>query len=122
MEFTYEQVMFSFLYVALMLVFLLGDVLRTFAGDFKPGEMAGMKVSSNMWLVAAIMMVIPIVMIVLNILIPHSFMKWVNIIVSFLFFLMNLSGIKGYKIYDQFLLVVSFIINFIIIYLAFTLY
>lgn len=29
------------LWVALMLVYLLGDVLRIFSGDFKPGEIMG---------------------------------------------------------------------------------
>ena len=39
------QIILSALWVALMLTYLLGDVLRIFSGDFKDGEMGGMTVS-----------------------------------------------------------------------------
>jgi hypothetical protein len=35
------QIRLSALWVALMLTYLLGDVLRIFSGDFKPGEIGG---------------------------------------------------------------------------------
>ena len=35
------RIVLSGLWVALMLTYLLGDVLRIFAGDFKAGEMMG---------------------------------------------------------------------------------
>lgn len=35
------RIILSGLWVALMLTYLLGDVLRIFAGDAVPGEMAG---------------------------------------------------------------------------------
>jgi hypothetical protein len=38
------------LWVALMLTYLLGDVLRIFSGDFKAGEINGMQVTQAMWL------------------------------------------------------------------------
>jgi NADPH:quinone reductase-like Zn-dependent oxidoreductase len=40
-----EQIRLSLLWVALMLTYLLGDVLRIFAGDFVPGNIGGVKVS-----------------------------------------------------------------------------
>jgi ABC-type transport system involved in cytochrome c biogenesis permease component len=52
------QIIFSGLWVALMPTCLLGDVLRIFAGDFKPGEMEGKKMSQKMLLEMAILMLI----------------------------------------------------------------
>lgn len=37
------QIQLAAMWVALMLTYLLGDVLRIFAGDFKPGEIGGMR-------------------------------------------------------------------------------
>jgi hypothetical protein len=39
----------SALWVALMLTYLLGDVLRIFSGDFTAGEMGGMQVRDCTW-------------------------------------------------------------------------
>jgi len=43
------RIQLSALWVALMLTYLLGDVLRIFSGDFKPGEIGGMQVSQGMF-------------------------------------------------------------------------
>lgn len=112
----YEQIVLALLWVALMLIFLLGDVLRIFAGDFTPGKMGEDEVKPSMWVVAALMMVVPILMIVVSLFVPIGISKWITIVASVLFFLLNLSGLKGYKLYDQILLVISFVINFITIY------
>jgi len=104
-----------------MLIYLLGDVLRIFAGDFVAGQIDGKPVSQSMWFVSAVIMVIPILMIVLNLFAPQPFMKWLNISVAIGFFLFNLAGIFGYKPYNQFLLVISFGVNFVTVYYAFTL-
>jgi len=42
------QIKLSMIWVALMLTYLLGDVLRIFSGDFKAGEIGGMQVSQGM--------------------------------------------------------------------------
>jgi hypothetical protein len=39
------QIILSGLWVAVMLTYLLGDVLRIFAGDFKAGEIEGKKIT-----------------------------------------------------------------------------
>lgn len=39
------QIKLSALWVALMLTYLLGDVLRIFSGDFKAGEIGCMKIN-----------------------------------------------------------------------------
>ena len=55
------QIKLSAIWIALMLTYLLGDVLRIFSGDFKAGEIDGMTISSMMYLGMAILMVIPMV-------------------------------------------------------------
>jgi len=111
-----EKIVLALLWVALMLTFLLGDVLRIFAGAFVPGEIDGEPVKDSMWILAALMMVIPIVMIIVSLFVPIGISKWITIVASLFFFLMNLVGIKGYKTFDQILLVISFGINFITVY------
>jgi hypothetical protein len=113
------QIILSGLWVALMLTYLLGDVLRIFSGDFKDGEMGGMKVSHNMWLGIAILMVIPIIMVVLSLILPHPVNKWANIVVALFFFVFNLIGLPTYpSAYDKFLIIVGLVFNVITVWFA----
>ena len=113
------KITLSAVWVAKMLTYLLGDVLRIFAGDFKPGEMEGMPVSGNMFLIAGLMMLIPILMVLLSIFLPHQANRWVNIIVAVLFFVFNAVGLPGYPgIYDKVLLAVSLVMNLLVVWLA----
>jgi len=50
------RIILSGLWVALMLTYLLGDVMRLFAGDMTPGEMDGQEATQWMWLGAAAVM------------------------------------------------------------------
>jgi len=113
------KITLSAIWVATMLTYLLGDVLRIFAGDFTPGEMEGAPVGGNMFLIAGIMMLIPILMVLLAILLPHQPNRWINIVVAAVFFLFNAVGLPGYPgIYDKVLLVVSLAMNLMVIWFA----
>ena len=113
------QIKLSAIWIATMLVYLLGDVLRIFAGDFTPGEMQGSTVSGNMFLIAGIMMLVPILMVLLALFLPHQPNRWVNIVVAVIFFLFNVVGIPGYPgVYDKFLLAVSLVMNLMVVWLA----
>lgn len=114
------KIVFSLVWVATMLCYLLGDVLRIYAGDFKPGEIGGKPVSHKMYFGIAIIMVIPIIMVVLSIFLENPVISWINLIVACFFLIFNLVGIGGYKAYDIFILIVSFGFNGIIIWLAIT--
>ena len=102
------QIKLSALWVALMLTYLLGDVLRIFSGDFKAGEMGhkgGMVLTQNMLLGIAILMVIPIVMVFLSLTLNYPVNRWVNIAVAIFFFVFNLIGLPSYpSMYDKFLI------------------
>lgn len=112
------QIKLAVFWVALMLIYLLGDVLRIFSGDFTPGEMNGQPVTQGMWFLTAVIMLIPIAMIVLNVAVSHPAMRWANIIVSGGFVLFNLAGLPYPGAYDNFLIVVSFVLNGLIIWHA----
>ena len=114
------RITLSGLWVALMLTYLLGDVLRIFAGDFKAGEMAGKATGEWMFVVAAVVMLIPIIMLVLSLTVPYPAIRWVSIVVSVFFIIFNIAGLPYDGMYDNFLIAVSFVFNAIIIWYAWT--
>lgn len=113
------KIQLSALWVALMLTYLLGDVLRIFSGDFQAGEMGGMQVTQTMYLGMAILMVIPVVMVVLPLLVGHPAVRWANIVVAIFFFGFNLIGLPTYtSAYDRFLIVVGLVFNVLTVWYA----
>ncbi len=106
-------------WVALMLTFLLGDVLRLYSGDFKPGEIGGRKITQGLLLGIAILMVIPVVMFFLSLTLDYSLNRWANIIVGIFFFGFNLIGLPTYpSAYDKFLIAVGLGFNVLTIWNA----
>ena len=114
------KIILSILWVACMLTYLLGDVLRIFSGNFTPGEIEGKPIGQKVWFGLAVLMVIPIVLVVLSLILGFPANSLVSIIVASIFILFNLAGIKGYKAFDVFLLTVSFVFNALTIYYAST--
>jgi hypothetical protein len=113
------QVKLSALWVALMLTYLLGDVLRIFSGDFTAGEIGGRKVTQTMWLGIAVLMLTPIVMVLLSLTLSYPANRWANIIVAVLLFLFNLVGLPGYpSAYDKFLIAVGLVFNVLTVWVA----
>ena len=103
-----RQIKLSGIWVALMLTYLLGDVLRIFSGDFKAGEIGGMEITQAMYLGLAILMVIPIIMVFLSLTLKYPANRWANIIVAIFFFVFNLIGLPTYpSAYDKFLIIVG---------------
>jgi hypothetical protein len=114
------RIILSALWVALMLIYLLGDVLRIFAGDMTPGEMGGVKATQGMFLGAAVVMLVPIVMVVLSLTLPYPAIRWVSIVVAVLAVVFNLAGLPYDGMYDNFLIAVGFIFNGLVIWYAWT--
>ena len=113
------KITLSALWVALMLTYLLGDVLRIFSGDFKSGEMAGMQASQKMFLGMAVLFAIPIAMVFLSLKLPHPVNRWANIVVAIVFFGINLIGLPGYPgAYDKFLIIVGLVLNVLTVWYA----
>jgi len=114
------RIILSGLWVALMLTYLLGDVLRIFAGDFKAGELAGgFQATPAIWFGIAIIMLIPIVMVVLSLTLKYPAIRWVSIIVAIFLVVFNLFGLPGYPgAYDKFLIIVGFVFNVLTVWYA----
>lgn len=113
------KIQLSALWVALMLTYLLGDVLRIFSGDFKAGEIFGTKITQEIWLGIAILMLIPILMVVLSLTLDNPVNRWVNIIVAIGFFIFNAAGLPTYPSgYDKFLIAVGLVFNALTAWLA----
>ena len=114
------RIILAGLWVAVMLTYLLGDVLRLFAGDVTPGEIEGRKASQGMWLGIAVIMLIPIIMVVLSLTLPYPAIGWINIAVAVVVVVFNLFGLPYKGLYDNFLIVVSFVFNALTVWYAWT--
>jgi hypothetical protein len=112
------RIIISGLWVALMLTYLLGDVLRIFAGDIEPGKLLGKDASQYMWLGIAAIMLIPIIMIVLTLTVNYPFIRWINIVVAIVIIIFNILGLPYKGLYDNFLIGVSFIFNVLTLWYA----
>lgn len=113
------RIVLSGLWVATMLTYLLGDVLRIFAGDFESGKIAGsFQPTRGMWLLIAVIMLIPIVMIVLTLTLKYPAIRWANIIVALFLVVFNLFGLPYPGAYDNFLIIVSFVFNALTVWYA----
>ncbi|HUV26274.1 MAG TPA: DUF6326 family protein [Anaerolineales bacterium] len=114
-----KRIKLSALWTALMLTYLLGDVMRIFSGDFVPGEMVGAQTSQGLYLGMAILFVIPIIMVFLNLILNYKANRWANMIFALVFFIINLIGLPGYpSYYDQFLIVIGLGFNLLTIWHA----
>ena len=113
------RIILAGLWIALMLTYLLGDVMRIFAGDFKPGEIEGKKMSQKMLMVMALLMLIPICMVVLSLTLSYPAIRWVSIVAAGFLFVFNLAGIHTYPgAYDKFLIAVGLVFNVITVWYA----
>ena len=92
------KIKLSGLWVAAMFSWVYGDLLRLYSGDFKPGDdMWGEMISSEMlWLVAAITMIVPGIMVFLSLALKNKANRWANIIIGIFYTGYNLTGLTAY--------------------------
>jgi hypothetical protein len=114
------RIVLAGLWVAVMLTYLLGDVLRVFAGHFVAGEIQGRPVGQGMWLLVAAIMLVPIVMLVLSLTLPFPAIRWVSLVAAVASVLFNLAGLPYEGAYDNFLIAVSVVFCGLIAWYAWT--
>ena len=113
------RIILSASWMALMLTYLLGDVLRIYAGDFKPGKIAGRPATQNLLLGIALLMTVPIAMVFLSLTLSYPLNPWANIIAAIVFLGFNLIGLPTYSsAYDRFLIIVGVGFNVLTIWYA----
>jgi len=106
------KIILSVSWIAVMLTYLLGDVLRIYPGDFKPGEIGGRPVTQNLLLGIAILTAVPIVMVFLSLTLSYQLNRWANIIAAIVFLGFNLIGLPTYpSAYDTFFIFVGLGLN-----------
>lgn len=114
-----RPIFLSAIWIALMLTYLLGDVLRIYSGDAAPGKMGNVQFTQGMWLGISVLMLVPIVMLLLSLMLPQPVNRWVNIIAAGFLFLFNLVGLPTYpSAYDKFLIVVGLGFNALTVWYA----
>lgn len=112
------RIILSAIWVSVMLIYLLGDVLRIYSGDFARMSV-GDSYESAKWMAAAVLMLIPILMIVLSLVLPQPVARWSNILVAAGFMLFILIDLGSYpSTYDKFLLLVSVVFNGVTVWYA----
>src|SRR5467141_1299337 len=113
------QIKLAGLWAAVMLTYLLGDVLRIYSGDFKPGEIAGVQATQAVYLGIAALMVIPALMVFFSLALSNPVDRWANIILAIVFIGFNLIGLPTYpSAYDRFLIIVSLVLNALTVWYA----
>ena len=70
------RIILSGWWVALVLIYLYGDVLRICSGDF--ARMQTIQFTQAMWLGIAVLMLIPILMVPLSLVLPQPVNRWVE--------------------------------------------
>src|SRR2546427_12231035 len=100
------KIILSASWIAVVLTYLLGDVLRIYAGYFKPGEIRGRPVTQNLLLGIAILMAVPIVMVFLYLRLSYPLNRWANAVATIIFLGFNLIGLPTYaSAYDRVLII-----------------
>jgi hypothetical protein len=115
------RIILSALWAAVEFLYQQGDTQRIYSGDFKPGELdlGGMMSPGMLWMMSAITMTIPVIMIILSLILPQNVNRWANITVAIFFFGYSLLGIGRYPgAYDKFLLAVSMVANVLTVWYA----
>jgi hypothetical protein len=113
------RIILSASWIALMLTYLLGDVLRIYAGDFKPGEIAGRRITQSLLLGIAMLMAVPIAMVFLSLTQNYPVNRWTNIIAAIIYLGFNLLGLPTYRsAYARFLIIVGLGFNILTVWYA----
>jgi len=73
-----------------------------------------------MWVLAAMVMLIPIAMVVLSLTMPFPAIRWVCVVASGFLVVFNVAGLPYPAAYDNLLIGVGFVVNAVIIYYAWT--
>jgi len=115
------KIKLSALWVAAMFSWAYGDLLRIYSGDFIAGEfIEGVQMTQELWVVAAITMMIPVAMVFLSLTLKDKANRWANIIIGIFFTGYGLIGLPAYtSAYDQFLIIVGLVFTALIVWYAY---
>ncbi|HPA61468.1 MAG TPA: hypothetical protein PLA31_03860 [Clostridia bacterium] len=107
-----HRVQLAVCWVALMLIYLLGDVLRLYEKGQAAAFIDGKPMTQTHLMMAALLMLIPVLLALGMVFLPRGFARWAGIIGSLLLFIVNIFGVAGYSgLFDRMLIVISLALN-----------
>lgn len=107
-----RRIQLAVCWIALILIYLLGDVLRLYEKGQAAAMIDGKPMTQTRLLMAALLMLTPILMALAMVFLPQGFAKWAAAIVSLILFIINIFGVVSYTgLFDRVLIVISLILN-----------
>lgn len=107
-----RRIQLAVCWIALILIYLLGDVLRLYEKGQAAAMIDGKPMTQTHLLMAALLMLTPILMALAMVFLPQGFVKWAAVIVSLILFIINIFGVVSYTgLFDRVLIVISLILN-----------
>ena len=107
-----HRIQLAVCWVALMLIYLLGDVLRLYEKGQAAAFIDGKPMTQTHLMMAALLMLIPVLLALGMVFLPRGFARWAGIIGSLLLFIVNIFGVAGYSgLFDRMLIVISLALN-----------
>ena len=107
-----HRVQLAVCWVALMLIYLLGDVLRLYEKGQAAALIDGKPMTQTHLMMAALLMLIPVLLALGMVFLPRGFARWAGIIGSLLLFIVNIIGVASYSgLFDRVLIGLSLALN-----------
>lgn len=107
-----RRIQLAVCWIALILIYLLGDVLRLYEKGQAAAMIDGKPMTQTHLLMAALLMLTPILMALAMVFLPQGFAKWAAVIVSLILFIINIFGVVSYTgLFDRVLIVISLMLN-----------
>lgn len=107
-----HRVQLTVCWVALMLIYLLGDVLRLYEKGQAAALIDGELMTQTHLMMAALLMLIPILLALGMVFLPRGLARWAGIIGSVVLFIVNVFGVAGYSgLFDRVLIGLSLVLN-----------
>jgi hypothetical protein len=108
----FRRVQLSVCWIALVLIYLLGDVLRIYEKASDASLIDGKPMTQLHLMMAAILMMIPILLALVTVFFPQEVAKCSGIIASVILFIINIFGVTGYSgLFDRMLICLSLAMN-----------
>ncbi|MDI9497365.1 MAG: hypothetical protein QM270_02610 [Bacillota bacterium] len=110
-----RRVQLAVCWLALLLIYLLGDVLRLYEKGREVAVIDGRPMSQLQLLLAALFMLVPILMALGMVFLPQGVARWAGLICSAALFIINIFGVAGYTgLFDRVLIALSLLLNLFI--------
>lgn len=107
-----RRIQLTVCWVALMLIYLLGDVLRLYEKGQAAAFIDGKPMTQTHLMMAALMMLIPILLALGMVFLPQGIARWAGLIGAAALFIINIFGVTSYSgLFDRVLIGLSLALN-----------